>query len=285
MGGGRPLFQSPQQVGSIRLGRCKVATRNRHPFLGLINVRATMKDHFISPKLRLKRAKEQISSLEKVIEKYIKKHPYQRVVAFDKSEDLEIHKIVLTKAFPEKATILAVEAIEALRAALDQTVYATAVIAGKDNSKYASFPISETEQELENVIKGRAKDVPEPIIQICRAAKPFKEGNSSIWLLHQLSNQNKHRLVVPVGTCNAGMQMKNFSLTGTGSLLVPKWDPDNNEMVFAKIAPGTKLEYEVQFGLYAGFHGEGDFSGHPAAAALKSIEVEVRKICNEIMSQ
>jgi hypothetical protein len=96
-----------------------------------------MKDYFVSPKLRLKRAKEQISSLEKVIEKYVKKRPYQQVVVLDKLENLEVHKIVLTKVFPEKATILAVEAIESLRAALDQTIYATAVIAGKDNSKYA----------------------------------------------------------------------------------------------------------------------------------------------------
>lgn len=246
--------------------------------------KAIMKDHFASPKLRLKRAKEQISSLEKVVEKYIKKKPYQRVVVLDKSENLEIHKIVLTKNFPEKATILAFESIESLRAALDQTIYVTAVLSGKLNSRCASFPISESEQELDNVIKGRAKDVPEPIIQICREAKPYKDGNPFIWLLHQLSNQNKHRLVVPVGTCNAGMQMKNVHLSGSGQILSPTWDMDRNEMIFAKIVPGTKFEYQAQFGLYAGFHGDGDFSGHPAAPALKQIEAEVRKICKKSCS-
>jgi len=238
-------------------------------------------NHFKSPLMRLRRASENLSKLDKCVANYFKKQPYRKTVEHVPEENMDHHKVVLTKSFPERATNLAVEAIEGFRSSLDQAAYASACYAGREGSKFASFPIVANEEDLEVRIKGASKDLPEEAKEVIRSYKPFKEGNQSLFLLNELCNSNKHRLIVPVGMGTAGVKYQDMTISGTGSIPVPKWNKEKQELVFGSFQPGTEFKYNVEISFYAAFDAS-EASGLSVIDTMREIEEEVRNIIRDM---
>jgi hypothetical protein len=243
-----------------------------------------MIDPFQSPLRRYSRAKKHIDNLDKKIVKFFKKQPYSRTIEDDIDGINKTHKIKLTKQIPIAFTDLAVEAIEGLRSTLDQATFAACISAGQSNPRNTYFPISDSPSELDNVIKGRCKDIPSDIITLCRSFNTYKGGNDLIFALNRLCNVNKHRLIIPVGLANAGTHYKHLVASGGISIPNPVWDRGKNEIIFAKTAPDTKLQYDINFSFFIAF-GESDIvEGQPVVPILRNIAKEVLKIVLAIQS-
>jgi hypothetical protein len=148
----------------------------------------TLADSFASPKRRIARAKRHITDLNRRIGKFFIKCPYTKVVERDTDGSTDLHKIRLLKPLPESMGDLASSIIEDLRSALDQAAFATAHAAGRTAAKSAYFPISDNAFELENVIKGRCKDIPQDIVTLFRSFNPYKGGNDLVWTVNRLCN-------------------------------------------------------------------------------------------------
>ncbi len=128
------------------------------------------RDPFESPKRRLARAKQHVNHLEKRINTFFKKEPYARVVEKDADGVTDLHKIKFTKPLPDSCDLAATEALEALRATLDQIGYATASLAGKVDPKQTQFPIADDAAALDNVIaRKRCNDLPKEIVALFRS--------------------------------------------------------------------------------------------------------------------
>jgi len=195
------------------------------------------RDPFDSPKRRLLRAKQHIRDLDLRISKFFKKQPHKGVVERDASGLNEIHKVRLTKSIPSQFADRAAEVVEALRSALDQTGYAVAVLAGAIEPKSAYFPIAEKAADLENVIKGRCKDLPPDIISLFRSFNPHKGGNDTIWALNRACTVAKHRTLIRVGMSVLKIETRGISFLEGGSLPIPKWDSEKNEVIFGIVGP------------------------------------------------
>ena len=116
-----------------------------------------MRDLFNSPKRRLRRAKHHISNLNTRIKKFFKKYPCVRVIEKDTDGTTDLHKIKLAKRLPENIDELAWEAVEGLRAALDQVGFAVAFAFGKTEAKSAYFPLPTMLPNSKPESKGDAK--------------------------------------------------------------------------------------------------------------------------------
>jgi hypothetical protein len=244
-----------------------------------------MMDPFQSSLQRIARAKKHINDLDRRINKFFKKQPYARTIEDDTDGINILHKIKLTKQFPAGFTDLAIEAIEGLRAALDHATFAACVATGNSNPRNSYFPIAGSLDELDNVIKRRCKDIPPDIITLCRSFNPYKGGNDLIFALNKLCNTNKHRIIIPVGMANAGTHFKHMTISGPFSIPNPVWDREKNEIVFAKTAPNTKLQYNINFFFHVAF-GESDIvDGQPVIPVLRKIAEEVNRIVLAIQAE
>jgi hypothetical protein len=237
-----------------------------------------LRDPFESPKRRLLRAKQHIRDLDARIEKFFKKQPHKRVVDLDADGVTELHKVKLTKPVPNQFADRTAEAVEGLRSALDQTGYAVAVLAGAVEPKSAYFPIAEKAADLENVIKGRCKDLPPAIVSYFRSFNPYKGGNDPIWTLNRASNLGKHRALVRIG-----MSVLKITTIGPGLLIggripLPRWDSEKNEMIFGVVEPGGKFLYDFEFTFFIAFDEIEIIEGNPVVPVLATMTGEVERI-------
>lgn len=233
---------------------------------------------FSSPRMRIARANEHIRNLDRRVKRFFDSKPYARVTERDDDGIHDQHKIKLTKVFPTGFTSVAAEAIEGLRSALDQATFATAALSGVKHSKSAYFPISSSAAELDAVIKGRCKNVPPDIISLFRSFNPYKGGNDLIWALNNACNTSKHGIIVPVGMSTAGMHINHMVISGSGSIPMPIWNSEKNEIVFATTGPDTQFQYDLNVSFFVAFGEVDGIGGQPAIPVLHAIASEVNRI-------
>jgi hypothetical protein len=196
-------------------------------------------DPFYNPKSRLKRAEDKISELDAAIWEYRDKHPPALICEPDEPERrTKTYKFKFTAPFPESWTHLPIEILEATRSALDQCAYAAAKISGNTRLKRTQFPISDTYDNLLNLITGRkvCEDVPLEIVAIFVAFNPYQGGNGELWALNKLRNST-HTQLVPIAVRRANIRI-HHSPRSTGELipLDPVFDSTKYELPFARAA-------------------------------------------------
>ena len=238
-------------------------------------------DPFRSAKRRVARGRDHVRNIETGFRAFVDgKH--EALVKEVDAEENTIVKVKLTKPLPDELTDSAFEAIEALRSALDQAAFATAVASGKPQAKSAYFPIGDDAPGLENVIKGRCKDIPPDIVTLFRSLKPYQGGNDAIWVLNKLCAASKHKFLVPVGTTVGKLNFGNTVLTGGQTsgvkMPVPKWDTENSEMIMFVVGPDSKVDYNFSLSYSLVFGNVDKVAGCDIFSALTAMAGEVDRI-------
>jgi hypothetical protein len=241
-----------------------------------------------SPKRRLRSAKDKIRRLEKRIDKFFKNKPARHVVEPD-TNGFSLHVLQFHRKIPDSCADVAVEAIEALRSALDQCGYAIAVRAGIAEPKYAYFPFGDSVADLDANTKGRCKDLPPEISAIFRSFDSHKGGNYTLWALNKLCNANKHRLLIPVSVASGGMRIKRGVISGDAAILNPIFDRMKNQIVLARVGPNSHFEYEGDISFFIAFDEFNGVESSPAIGTLDAAASEVDRVlraaeaeCNRI---
>src|SRR5258708_1301712 len=179
----------------------------------------TSRDHFHSPKARLKRANQHIARLHKKIESFFKKPPYRSVVELDADGVTQLHKFQFTDRLSPACVHDATEALEGLRSVLDQAGYAAAVAGGKYAPKKTQFPIGDDPAGLENLVKRKVSaDLPDEILALFLSFKPYKGGNDLIWAMNKLRNAG-HTCLIPVAVAGGAVGFSGVLSAGPDSTL------------------------------------------------------------------
>lgn len=233
-----------------------------------------------SPKRRLRRAKDKIRRLEKRIAAFFKKKPGSLVTETN-AEGVTTHAHRFTHQIPDSWSDAAVEAIEALRSALDQCGYAVAVRGGAVEPKNAYFPFGDTPAELDANAKGRCKDLPLEIQTLFRSFDSHEGGNYALWALNKLCNANKHRLLMPVGMASGGNIANRMVLGGGVRVMAPIFDREKNQIVVAETDPGAHFEYDMMLSFIVAFDEFNGVKGGPAVGILRAIASEVDRVLSE----
>lgn len=234
-------------------------------------------DFLASPKQRLARGKRHTRILEKRIQTFFKKEPGERFSEVD-TEGSTIHGYRFVRQIPNGWADSGAEAIEALRSALDQCGYAVAIRAGKSSPMNAYFPFGDSVADLDNSTKGRCKDLPAEIAALFRSFDAHQGGNYALWALNKLCNANKHRLLVPVGVATGGMTINHMILNGGGSIPVPVFDRNKNQIVIAKTTAGGEFQYDVELSFFVAFDEINGVKSGPAVGVLDAITSEVNRV-------
>jgi hypothetical protein len=240
-----------------------------------------MTDLFASPRVSLGRAKDHIVDLEKRIRAFLADTvPYTHVIEPDSEGINQVHKVKFIKLIPEEFAGITSDAVNNLRAVLDQIGYAIAVANGAKNpTKGTYFPFGETVSELDANIKTSCKKIPNEIVTLFRSFKPYKGGDNLLWALNRICVANKHRMLAPVGMACGGVHIISLH-ADRGPLILPalSWDRTKNEMVYAITGQDTKIEYKIDITFDVAFDEVEIVSGQPASAILRLLTSKVEGI-------
>lgn len=238
-----------------------------------------MSNPFDSPRQKIARANYHIRDLEAKVEAFSDTKPYDYFVEPDTEGVNQLHKIKFTAPLPSALADAAADAVFNLRAALDHAGYAAAVASGKTRPRKATFPFAGSAADLENEIKRRCKDLPPEIVDLIRALQPHRGGNGLLWALNRLCNINKHEILTQIGVVAGDMIIHEMVIAGgPGAVPHPVWDTDKGEMVFARIAPGTHFQHDLDFDFYVVFGDVEVVGGQPAVPVLDKLVSHIERI-------
>ncbi len=207
---------------------------------------------FLSAKVRVGRAKEHLNTLKVEGRAFWETRPHRFLAEPNPDGRTQTFKCRLIKPVPEIFDLLAVEAVEHLRSALDHVGYEAAILDGKREPKSAYFPIADSAEKLETDVigRGRCKDLPPDILALFRALEPYKGGKGmAVWTLNRLCNSSKHRLITEVGFESAYANISLIALPPGSRLSPQKWDAKKNEVSYfiTPLGMQPKYDFEVAF--------------------------------------
>ncbi len=233
-----------------------------------------------SSRHKLARAKKHVEDFKTVFGGFIDRHPYEAIAEPDaKHPENVVHKIRLTESIPDCLDVIAADAVNNMRSALDHACYAIARASGKVDPKNAAFPMSGSAAEFNRSAKGRCTDLPEEIFALFVRLQPYKGGNDALCALKDLSNADKHTLLTPVGT---GMVRIGSKLKATGFVkmpLKPSWDRTKNEIVVFTTGPSAaNLKYDFKFSLFVSFEDVEIVRGKDAIEVLDALVGVVERV-------
>jgi hypothetical protein len=157
---------------------------------------------------------------------------------------------------PVRLPGIAFDIVSGLRSALDLAGYSAAIAGGKSEASgtriRAGFPFRDFLSEIEGARTGESKDIPKEIFDVMVSFKPYKGGNDLLWALNKLTNTEKHRIVVPANVATGATSIRHFEVTGDSVLNEARfgvgfWDSGKNELIWARMKRGGKLNADIKF--------------------------------------
>lgn len=239
-----------------------------------------MSDPFSSSRRKVARAKEHFADLEKRVKTFVDLKPYKEITEDDPNRPgFIVYKVRLTEPLPEAIGSVLGDLVANLRNALDNAAYAVAVASGKTDPKFTSFPFAGSVHQMANAL-GRSKDLPNEIQSLFCGFQPYLGGDDLLWLLNEICNADKHKIVTPLGTGMLPVLRRNVSVT-EGFLSVPTdhiWDRAKNEMEVLTVGPGTEFQYGFQFHIFVAFQNIKLVDGKPILPVLDNLFGKIERI-------
>jgi len=161
-------------------------------------------DKLFSARLKIKRAKEHIVELDVAIRAFFDTKPYKVGTKRDPNTRRLIYNVACVEDVPMCIPVIAGEAIQCLRSALDHLAYQL-VLAGSGGPNASAsrvyFPIYEDAAKYQAGKMGRIQGMRQNAINAIDAIQPYKGGKGEqLWVLNKLNNTDKHRLLVTVSS-------------------------------------------------------------------------------------
>jgi hypothetical protein len=153
--------------------------------------------------LKIERAKKHIIDLNAEIQGFLKSNPYEVAAKHDpKTGDL-IFYVTRVDQTPVAISIIAGEVIQHIRSALDHLAYQLFMVGTRGNSGpgfHVYFLIERNSKEFEARLPRKVEGMRQDAINAIRSIEPYKGGKGhEFWVLNELNNIDKHRLIVTIG--------------------------------------------------------------------------------------
>jgi hypothetical protein len=253
-------------------------------------------NHFESPRLTILRAQYHIDDLNAKIVEFVSNQPWSYRIDQDVPARQDLHKIKFERRLPSQLPCIVFDAVNNMRAVLDQAGYASSVASGRQTPKRTNFPFADDLTGLNNNIDGRkvCDHLPAEIVTLFRGFNPYQGGNDTLWAMNKLCNSKKHCALAPFDFGRAQLSetvisKKPISVVKEGDFYKVSyaaqqsgfvggmsgknadWDPDKYEITLARLPLNTSTNYEANVSLNIAIEGIEALRGKPAVAVLSDM--------------
>lgn len=170
----------------------------------------TIADRLLHVTLKIKRAKEHIADLQKQVRAFLDTNPYRVACKVDPDTRKPIYYVASVEPTPQCLPLIAGDIIQNLMSALDHLAFQLVCSDTGDNPpnpNWIYFPIQDDATKYEAKKRGKIEGAAQETIDAIDALKPYKGGNDLLWMLYRLNNIEKHRILLTVGSCAAGVHL------------------------------------------------------------------------------
>lgn len=238
---------------------------------------------FSDSRLRLRWAEEELADFERCAGIYFKRAPHAIFIEPDPDGLRERHKFKLDKPFPSRLAKRTVHTIENLRAALELTAIAVAVLSHLPVDS-VHFPFCKTAADFKSRVGSCCKGFPEEITRLFESFEPYGSDDNLLFAINELCNASKHRIIVPTASV-VGVNLPYIEMIGGGLPTVINdgnfFDSEKNEVTFAITERGVQLKYRAKFRFDVAFGEVGPLKGHSVPIELGGMIRAVTMIIDE----
>lgn len=269
-------------------------------------------------RLKLKRAREHLNRLRKGTADFLDSDPYGITPEYDAKVAQQIFRMKIKRRPPIDLALTIGDCIHNARSALDQLIWQIAIWETNGNPpERISFPIFKDRPGFENWLARFATDFRPRTKTTLRGCQPYfrayrrydTEGlpyhfgkwlegmdapafddplDHPLWLLHEISNEDKHRLLVIAAAVGYVTDYRTYpEITEPSAIrrmLVRKRGHVENGDVLAVFrcevlwAPGAHVKAEPDFAFGVVFDSDGPGRGWPIISTLNAILFDVGEI-------
>jgi hypothetical protein len=160
--------------------------------------------------LKIERANKHIIDLNSAVRSFLDSNPYEVRAERDPQTRKPVYYLARVDATPVCLATIAGDAIQNLRSALDHLAYQLYLVGTNDGppSNHTYFLIERDATEYKRRLPPKVKGMRQEAIDALCAIEPYKGGKGhDFWVLHELNNIDKHRLIVTVGSSHMGVNV------------------------------------------------------------------------------
>jgi hypothetical protein len=243
--------------------------------------------------LKIERADHHIREFKSLLGTFRDSHPYVYTAKRDPKTKEIVYSIVEAKDPPPMLSVVAGDALQNLRTALDYLMCATSTANGYTPTIYTSFPILKrvptTKDEIAS-FRRKIEGIGQPAEDFIRAIKPYKGGDETLWRLHRLNNRDKHQLLLTVGIVPRSW---NFGAHIGKTRGIERYIPD----AYVQLAPGvvaleagaeifrdppdSKVNEDIQLVFDVAFNEPGIVTGEPVLRVLLMSRNRVTRLVSQ----
>lgn len=168
---------------------------------------------------KVERANQHIAELKSAVRAFLATNPYEVGTRRDPQSRKLVYYVSDARQIPSSFALIAGDAIQNLRTALDQLAYQLFLVGPhgtEDQGRHVYFPIEENKDKFDSNLLNRTRGMREDAIDALRRLEPYRGGKGEqLWRLHALNNTDKHRLLLTVGSAYRAL---NIGALGTWHL-------------------------------------------------------------------
>ena len=151
---------------------------------------------FIAPRLKLQRARDHISELDRAITSFLARKPFSLVI--EQKEEWHAWTARLRDNVPLEFSAIIGDAVHNLRTALDVLACDLVSINGQ-STRSVYFPFAADPADLKHQIRKKNLHRAGPdIVDLVLSLRPYRGGNLALRAIHDLDIRDKHQALIPV---------------------------------------------------------------------------------------
>jgi hypothetical protein len=181
--------------------------------------------------VKIERAKEHINNLNSAIRVFFDSKPYEVSTKRDPQTRKLTYYVSKVQSTPTHFAAIAGDAIQNLRSALDHLAQQLFLVGtnGVTPGRHVYFPIARDAAEYKVQLPRKVRGMRQDAVDMLNSIQPYKGGKDhQLWVLQELSNLDKHRLLVTVGSAfqsvNIGAHLLATMQTLGAGISLPKMD-------------------------------------------------------------
>lgn len=163
-------------------------------------------DLLIGPRLKIARAQKHFDELKSALAGFFETNPYAVICKTDSKTGQKTYFIKIEQSIPGEIGVVVGDVVHNLRSALDQIVCCLFKCNGKQISGSNGLPVATSRERFRETRVGKLKNLSPKATRFINRLKPYDGGNSSLFLLAELDNLDKHNQIVPVASGKATIQ-------------------------------------------------------------------------------
>ena len=154
---------------------------------------------FTGPRLKVQRAKEHISDLNRGVLAFKRKNPYKIVEDRDSKPGYHLLRVIELFKPPENWPVIIGDVLHNLHSGLDILACDICRTFGRKNVRNIYFPFAKSADTFEDAIKNRKINKTTPnIVNEFRGLKAYEGGDAILYGIHTLNLSDKHQLLITI---------------------------------------------------------------------------------------